>query len=64
MNSDKCSCGARDKSKCSKENGLGCGKMCLKPLFEIPEDYVFKRMETFDPNAWVEGWEKENEPNT
>lgn len=27
---DKCSCGARDKTKCSKENGLGCGKMCLK----------------------------------
>lgn len=27
---EKCSCGARDKSKCSKENGLGGGKMCLK----------------------------------
>lgn len=31
MTSDKCSCGARDKAKCSKENGLGSGKMCLKP---------------------------------
>lgn len=30
MNSEKCSCGSRDKNKCSKENGLGCGKMCLK----------------------------------
>ena len=30
MTSDKCSCGARDKTKCSKENGLGSGKMCLK----------------------------------
>lgn len=30
MTSDKCSCGARDKAKCSKENGLQCGKMCLK----------------------------------
>lgn len=30
MISDKCSCGARDKAKCSKENGLGGGKMCLK----------------------------------
>lgn len=28
---EKCSCGARDKSKCSKENGLDSGKMCLKP---------------------------------
>lgn len=31
---DKCSCGARDKSKCSKENGLESGKMCLKDFFE------------------------------
>lgn len=30
MTSDKCSCGARDKVKCSKENGLEGGKMCLK----------------------------------
>jgi hypothetical protein len=30
MTSDKCSCGARDKNKCSKESGLGGGKMCLK----------------------------------
>lgn len=27
---NKCSCGARDKSKCSKESGLESGKMCLK----------------------------------
>lgn len=33
---EKCSCGARDKVKCSKESGLGCGKMCLKP-----EDSLF-----------------------
>lgn len=33
---DKCSCGARDKAKCSKENRLGSGKMCLKP-----EDSLF-----------------------
>jgi hypothetical protein len=25
----KCSCGKRDKNKCSKENGLNSGKMCL-----------------------------------
>lgn len=30
MTSYKCSCTARDKANCSKENGLGSGKMCLK----------------------------------
>lgn len=34
MTSDKCSCGARDKNRCSKENGLGSGNMCLKDLRE------------------------------
>lgn len=28
---EMCSCGARQKSKCVKESGLGSGKMCLKP---------------------------------
>lgn len=60
---EKCSCGARQKSKCVKESGLGSGKMCLKPLFDMPENYVFKRMETFDPNDWAKEWEKDNEPN-
>lgn len=46
-NTERCSCGARDKTKCSKENGLQSGKMCLKPLFDMPEDYVFKRMKCF-----------------
>ncbi len=27
---ERCSCGARQKSKCVKENGFGGGKMCLK----------------------------------
>jgi hypothetical protein len=27
---ERCSCGARQKSKCVKENGLGNGKMCLR----------------------------------
>lgn len=27
---ERCSCGARDRAKCFKENGLGSGKMCLK----------------------------------
>lgn len=26
----KCSCGAREVHKCSKENGLVTGKMCFK----------------------------------
>lgn len=37
---NKCSCGARDKSKCSKENGLGDGKMCLKDYEPIPESLI------------------------
>ena len=57
---ERCSCGKRDKAKCSKESLSVGGKMCLKPLFDIPEDYVFKRMETFTPNEWVKEWEKDN----
>lgn len=30
MTTERCSCGARDKNKCNKENGCGGGKMCLK----------------------------------
>lgn len=33
---ERCSCGARDRAKCSKESLSGCGKMCLKP-----EDSLF-----------------------
>lgn len=56
---EKCSCGARQKSKCVKENGLGGGKMCLKPLPDFPEGYVFpERMKTFTPDDWVAEWEK------
>lgn len=35
---EKCSCGARQKSKCVKESGMGCGKMCLKELKEEKKD--------------------------
>lgn len=31
---EKCSCGARQKSKCVKESGLGGGKMCVKEFKE------------------------------
>lgn len=27
---EMCSCGARQKSKCVKENGMNSGKMCLR----------------------------------
>lgn len=46
---NKCSCGARDKSKCSKENGVGSGKMCLKEykteqtIREWSEDFASKQ---------------------
>lgn len=31
---EKCSCGARQKYKCVKENGMGSGKMCVKEFKE------------------------------
>lgn len=31
---EKCSCGARQKSKCVKESASGYGKMCVKELKE------------------------------
>lgn len=30
MTTERCSCGAREKNKCSKQSEHGCGKMCLK----------------------------------
>lgn len=33
-NSERCSCGAREKNKCSKESTHGYGKMCVKELKE------------------------------
>lgn len=30
MTTERCSCGAREKNKCSKESGDNTGKMCLK----------------------------------
>lgn len=48
MTSDKCSCGARDKAKCCKENGLGGGKMCLKP-----EDSLFINFRDTPNGSWA-----------
>lgn len=36
-NCERCSCGARYKSKCVEESASGSGKMCL-----MPEDNLFK----------------------
>jgi len=30
MTTERCSCGAREKNKCSKESEHGSGKMCVK----------------------------------
>lgn len=57
MTSDKCSCGARGKVKCSKENGLGGGKMCLKPENNIESVYTDEQRLLTDPDyskQWVE----------
>lgn len=35
---ERCSCGARDKAKCSKESFSGGGKMCVKGLKEEKRD--------------------------
>lgn len=60
---EHCSCGSRQKSKCVKEstsiNGVRYGKMCLKPLPDFTEGYIFpERMKTFTPDDWVTEWEK------
>ena len=34
MTTERCSCGAREKNKCSKESEHNSGKMCLKELKE------------------------------
>lgn len=34
MTTERCSCGAREKNKCSKEGEHGSGKICLKDLSE------------------------------
>ena len=36
MNTERCSCGAREKNKCNKESEHNSGKMCLKDYKPIP----------------------------
>ena len=49
---ERCSCGARDRAKCSKESEHG-GKMCLKP-FDLPSDYVFReKMEAITIDEFI-----------
>lgn len=64
MNSDKCSCGARDKAKCSKENGLGSGKMCLKDdnkAFDELTEKLWKENpeEMAEARAWAKNFIEE-----
>jgi len=39
MTAERCSCGAREKSKCSKESDYG-RKMCLKESVPIPNELI------------------------
>lgn len=64
MTSDKCSCGARDKAKCSKENGLGSGKMCLKEdskAFDELTEKLWKEHpeEMAEARAWAKNFIEE-----
>lgn len=65
---DKCSCGARDKAKCSKENGLDSGKMCLKEdnkAFDELGEKLWKEHpeEMAEAQAWaknfIEKWKED-----
>lgn len=38
-NPERCSCGAREKNKCSKESEHGGGKMCLKSAEQSIQDW-------------------------
>lgn len=49
-NPERCSCGAREKNKCSKENGYNTGKICLKGYVPIPQE-LFDRMEVIREKA-------------
>jgi len=47
MNTERCSCGAREKNKCSKESEHKGGKMCLKSaeqsIQEWSKDFASKQ---------------------
>lgn len=43
-NPERCSCGAREKNKCSKESEHKTGKMCFNNYIPIPQE-LFDRME-------------------
>lgn len=46
--SERCSCGAREKNKCSKESEHGSGKICLKP-----EDSLFINFRDTPNGEWT-----------
>lgn len=54
---ERCSCGARDRAKCSKESLSGGGKMCVKELKSKDEnDYPYWDATTFYPEGFVVRW--------
>jgi len=53
MTAERCSCGAREKNKCSKESEHGGGKMCVRDykseLTVLDADIAFEMIE--NPSA-------------
>lgn len=57
MTEPLCTCGKRPKHKCSEESGVG-GKMCLRPMFDFPEEYIFPgRMRIITQEDILDEWE-------
>ena len=53
---ERCSCGARDRAKCSKESLTGLGKMCVKEM-KAQSVYIDEQRLLKDPEyskQWVE----------
>lgn len=54
---ERCSCGARDRAKCSKESLSGGGKMCVKEIKNKDENgYSYWDATTFYPEGAVVRW--------
>ena len=58
-NSERCSCGVREKNKCSKESEHGSGKMCVKGGMEdigIPKYDLFGQLFKLGVTQVTERW--------
>lgn len=63
-NPERCSCGAREKNKCSKESEHKAGKMCLKTdnkAFDELTEKLWKEHpeEMAEAQAWAKGFIEE-----